>query len=136
MTEASKGDKRKISLGFREPEVLEGDTIYVDFRYNQSHKQVSAKAYSTQEFISHTSSLDGHIITQTKRRATTYTGGRDSSWELDYQEFIRDLVESNNGEVEQTRLIEDGARVVTNMLSAKERLEAMALGFSGMNITG
>ncbi|MBM3234311.1 hypothetical protein FJZ19_04435 [Candidatus Pacearchaeota archaeon] len=123
MTDKDKNRKRSISLGFTKPRVLEGDTIYVDFEFNPALSQVSATAYSNQEFMYHTPALAGNILTLNERNATTHTGDVEHSWELDYNQFIQDLVDSNNGWVDSRRLIEDGSRLVRKILDARNQLE-------------
>ena len=40
MAEESESKKRIISLGFERLEELQGDVIYVDFKYDQGHHKV------------------------------------------------------------------------------------------------
>jgi hypothetical protein len=125
MTGKNKCKKRIISLGLERPEELDDETIYIDFKYSKEHNQVSATAYSCKTFTHHVSSLNGEILIQNSRQITTYTGGVESSWQLDYNKFIKDLTDSNNGIVENSRLIEDGSRLVTKILESKDSLNEM-----------
>lgn len=122
MAQGDQDTKRIISLGFEKPKKLEGDIIYVDFKYDRGHEQVSALAYSDQKFTSHTRALAGNRSTNSETYAGTYTGGVESSWHLDFDEFIKDLVDSNNGRVDNQRLIEEGSRLVTKILEARKLL--------------
>jgi hypothetical protein len=122
MTEESGNKKRIISLGFERPERLKEDIIYVDFQYRKGLGQVSATAYSNEKFTYHPTAIAGNRLTRSERYATTSTDGVESSWESDYNEFIKDLTESNNGSVVHQRLIEDGSKLVTKILQSRELL--------------
>lgn len=125
MAEQTEDKKRIISLGFERPEELEEDVIYVDFQYHMVHRQVSATAYSNERFIYHTPAIAGNMLTCSERYATTNTGGVESSWELDYNKFIEDLVQFNNGRVVNQRLIEDGSKLVTRVLQSRGLLDIL-----------
>jgi len=114
--------KRKISLGFEKPEELEGDIIYVDFNYDSMREGVVAEAYSCHEFRYNSRSLDGSVLDCRGKSANSYDGGVCSTWFVDIDKFIQDLVDCNNGVVDRSRLIPDGAKLVTKIARAKESL--------------
>ena len=118
MAGESNGRKRTISLGFERPEKLNGDIIYVDFRYIdpdtaqiRQTRWISAIAYSNEKFTYHTPALAGNILTCSERFASTATGNGCHSWHLDDDKFVEDLVASNNGEVDPSRLIPDCSKI-------------------------
>lgn len=116
VTESS---KRKVSLGFIRPENLEENTIYIDIGHNYR-----ATAYSNEKFISHFYSRDGNRLTKSEKYAITRDGGV-SPWEISYNDFIGDIVESNDVELEDNeRLIEDGSKLVEIIKGSGEKLES------------
>ena len=96
--------------------------IYIDFSYRQSHGQATAVDYSNEEFIHH-SRAARNMSTRKGKNASTYVGGIEHSWHLEYNQFISDLIDSNNGTVDSSRLIDDGSRLVTIASQAKELLD-------------
>ena len=121
-------DKRKIYLGFEQPSTLEGNIIYVSFRLQVSEgveqrsggvtyvnlnlsgtKVITAEAVSNEDFVCHDRSLDGSHLTLTRKQASTYTGSVSHSWHRDYNEFLEDLVKSNDVVLDYSRLIKEGA---------------------------
>lgn len=108
--------RRKISLGLKRPKKLDEDTIYVDFEQSSAPPhQIVAIAYSKEEFTHHTCTIDGTGISSVRARA--------SSWDLPYEDFIKDLVNSNDGLVDYRRIIEDGSGLVSKVLGARKLLD-------------
>lgn len=116
---SEKEDKRIISIGLKEPCELEEDTIYIDVKYYKKNKQIYAVAYSNEKFTFHTPVLAGSIITLSTKEYRTHTDNPNSSWKINYNEFVEDLVKSNNGEINYQRF-KDSSKLVIKILGAKK----------------
>jgi hypothetical protein len=114
-----KDNKRIISLGIQKQDMYE-DIIYVDFKYDKKCCQTSAVAYSNEKFKFHCKSSSGNLLTKNEKKATTKTGTCKSVWHRDYNNFIKDLAESNNGEVVDCRLIRESSKLVSQMSDINE----------------
>lgn len=101
-------EKRKISLGFVDQFELEGSIIYVNFKL--AGRVLAAEAVSNEDFINHDRSVGGYLLTQEGKKAGTYTGSVDNSWHRDYNEFLDDLVKSNDAVLDYSRMIREGAK--------------------------
>ncbi|GEM_PF-3912811 len=113
-------EKRKISLGFVEQSKLEGNMIYVNFK--MAGKVLAAQAVSNENFMSHDRSIGGDLLTERGKTAGTYTGSRDNSWHRDYNEFLDDLVRSNDAVLDYSRLIREGAKVNSELENLFKRV--------------
>ncbi len=103
-------NKRRISLGFNIPKSLESRVIYVTFSA-VGHDEISAIALSDTPFKYTTKSMAGIQFSEFKKNASTYTGDMNRGWERPYKEFLQELVQLNDGEIDYYRLIEEGVSI-------------------------
>jgi len=106
-------DKRYISIGFKEPKSLERDIIHIWLEKPGSVESIKANAISTVEFNYPVCAISGNILRETTKNATNVFGWSGNCYA--YQKFIREIVERNNGYVDYSELIEQGANVFRAM---------------------
>jgi len=103
------------------PKELKGNTIYVQF--TEENERVFIEALSIKEFNYHTHSLSGKEQTRQGTQACNEDGGVSSSHYRDVDEFLKDLITSNQGEIDYSRLIAEGAVVRKKMLGLAQFLD-------------
>ncbi|MDP3986957.1 MAG: hypothetical protein Q8P81_01900 [Nanoarchaeota archaeon] len=115
--------KRTVSLGFERPEELDEGTIYIDFFRSARMEptrdaRIIAVAYSNGEFTAHAHSISGSVLTELLRYTT-------SEYEGDSDSFVRDIVTSNDGILDYSRLIKDGSLMARKMRDTARTLETL-----------
>lgn len=103
-------EKRKISIGFKKPSVLEGDIIYVTFT---NEFDTVASAVSKEEFNYSGRSIAGNVVDETTREISGRVGMR--GYARDYRAVIKELVEKNNGDEDWSRAIKEGIKAYDGM---------------------
>jgi len=109
-------EQRTISLGFEEPSELDGNTIYATLQLRKERRPfrkevIGVTAVSNEPFTYHGGSLDEHLLICNHKDATSRTVNDSTWWYRGYQEFIDDLVKSNNGVLDYSRLIQEGVTI-------------------------
>lgn len=118
-------EKRIISLGFREPKELESKVIYVTLNLGRRPAFTSPSPY-----FSDITTLDAdlisdcpfkhldNIVTPLKEGGKCHIGREicqvrqsegDLTWRGIYNRFLEDLVKSNNGAIDYSRMMLEGA---------------------------
>lgn len=92
--------KRKIILGFEEPSKLEEDTIYVTFIKDYSGEDILANIHSNAEFKFEDESGEHKGI---------YVASGKYYYKLSNSKILNNLAEFNNGILDYSRLIDEGA---------------------------
>ena len=111
---------RRISLGFIKPEILEGNTIYIDFYTDKT--PMIATAYSNIDFTYGGNST--RQLQQTKE-ISNVLGVSDEVNTVPYENFVKRLAGENYGEISYDRLIWDGARRGTALRDIHESSEGL-----------
>ena len=118
-------NKRRISLGFNVPKALEPRVIYVNFSPS-GHNEIRASALSDTPFNYTSLSLAGNRFSEFKAMTSTYTGDIENCWERNYHDFLEELVQLNDGEIDYSRLIQDGVstgRILRKLTNILEELD-------------
>ena len=115
--------KRRISLGFKEPSKLEKDIIYLTAYYGEPNLgtpedetyALYADVISNKEFIY---PINGDIHCEKKVR-WCYSYRHSESIE----DLLTDLVENNNGQLDHSRLIDEGCKSYNQIKEAIKKLK-------------
>jgi len=98
---------RIISVGFIEPKNLERDTIYVTLE--KEIAGIRARAVSAKKFNYTVRAIAGNVLGETTRNITNQEGIRGHF--RDYNKFLEEIVEKNNGSIDYSKAIEEGLEV-------------------------
>jgi len=115
--------KRPISIGFVKPEQMQGNTIYVQLRSEDSRCHPRAEAVSAEEFKYEAYSVGGDLLNREGTTAnSTYGGGRTRSPE----EFVDMLGRKNDAEVIEERFREDGLALTLQIKGIKANVDRVS----------
>lgn len=106
--------ERIISVGFKRPEELERDVIYVTLEKELGG--MSAHATSEQEFNYTVRATAGNPLRETTKEATNHEGRGD--YFRDYNKFIEEIVKKNEGIIDYSRAIKEGSEAYRLMREA------------------
>ena len=107
-------DKRLVSICFKETKSLERDIIYICLEKPGTAESIRATAISSIEFNYPVRSLAGKILLERTAKTTNEYGIRCNRY--DYSQFIKDIVEKNNGEIDfYDRAVEEGTNAFRAM---------------------
>lgn len=109
--------KRNISIGFIEPNELEGDVIYVQLT-KRNKDDVYAEAVSNDDFKHYTFSMSLDRLDQVGRIADSSFGGHES-YLKDYGKFIAMLKEENDAEITEERFEQDGLVLTQRLMDIR-----------------
>jgi len=105
--------ERRISVGFKKPNSLEGDTIHIWLEKPGSVESIKAHAVSAVKFNYPVRAIDGHVLRETTTDATNEYGMRCNRY--DSQQFIKEIVEENEGDIDYSETIEQGTNAFRAM---------------------
>jgi hypothetical protein len=97
--------ERIVSVGFKRPKTLEGDIIYVTLEKEIGGHR--AYAVSAQEFNYTVRATAGNPLRETTKEITNHEG-REGHFR-DYNKFLEEIVEKNEGIIDYSRVIEEGS---------------------------
>ena len=115
--------KRRISLGFKEPSKLEKDTIYLTASYGEPHIGCQEDApygpyvniISNKEFIYHVN--QDEYCEKKVKWMSPYKSGKS------VEDRVQDLVENNNGQLDYSRLIDEGCKAYAQIDEAMKKFK-------------
>ncbi|HTY44144.1 MAG TPA: hypothetical protein VMC80_02790 [Patescibacteria group bacterium] len=99
-------EKRKISVGFKHPEKLEGDIIYVRLTLEKPGVMPDADAISLKDFNYRNYSLESQPLMRVNH-VTNFIGDLNGYYHLPYEVLLETLQKENDAEVIE-RFKEDG----------------------------